>query len=139
MVTTSVESQGVQLKRGDGGGPEVFALVGQVTSFDGPSGSAAVIPVTTLDSTAIEKRMGLPDEGQISLEIIYDPAGVEQEGLRADRATRTLRNFELVLTDVAATTFSFAAFVLEFSIAGAVDAVVTGSITLEITGAVTKS
>lgn len=139
MTTTSVESQGVELRRGDGGGPEVFTLVGQITSIDGPSGSAAVIDVTTLDSVAREKRMGLPDEGQITLEGIYDPAQAQQEGLRTDRAARTLRNFELVLTDLANTTFAFSAFVLEFSLGEAVDAVVTLSVTLEITGAVTKS
>jgi hypothetical protein len=139
MATTSIESQGVQLQRGDGGGPEVFTLVGQITSIDGPSGSAAVIDVTTLDSTAREKRMGLPDEGQVTLEVIYDPANVQQEGLRSDRAARTLRNFQVVLTDLGSTTFSFSAFVLEFSRALSVDAVVTASITLEITGAETKS
>lgn len=139
MTTTSVESQGVQLKRGDGGGPEVFTLVGQLTTIEGPSGSATVIPVSTLDSTAEEKIMGLPDEGQVTLEAIYDPAHAQQEGLRTDRRDRLLRNFELLLTDAAPTTFSFAAYVLEFSLSVAVNNVVTASLTLEITGPVTKS
>ena len=43
MATGALETQGVVLKIGDGGGPEVFEAIGEVTDFDGPGGSANVI------------------------------------------------------------------------------------------------
>lgn len=138
-MTDAIETQGVEIKRGDGASPEVFTKIAEIASFDGPGGSAAVIDATSLDSTAREKLMGLADEGQFSFEMNLVPDDTAQTGLRTDRTNRTLRNFEIALTDAAATTLSFAAFVLEFAISGAVDDKVTANCTLEISGAVTWS
>ena len=137
VPSNAINAQGVALQRGNGGAPEIFNTVGEITNFDGPGGSASVIDVTTLQSVAKEKRMGLQDEGQFTFQMNLDPSDVQQAGLRADRAGRVLRNFRLVLTDVANTTLAFSAFVLEFKINGAVDLVVKASVTLEISGAVT--
>ena len=139
MASQAIESQGVQIKRGDGGGPETFTLVPEVTRVDGPSGSAAVIDVTSLDSTAKEKLMGLHDEGQITLEMNYLPADAQHQGLQDDRTNRTKRNFEVVFTDAGNTKLSFAAYVLNFNISSQVDDKVTAACTLEITGQVTRS
>lgn len=136
-MSSAIETQGTELKRGDGATPEVFTTVGEVVSFTGPGGSASVIDVTHLLSTAREKRMGLPDEGQFTFEVNLIPSDTAQIGLRTDRAARTLRNFQLVLTDVATTTLSFAAYVTGFSLSGGVDNVTKASVTLEISGAVT--
>ena len=133
----SIETQGTVLSRGDGGGPEVFAAIGEVISFQGPGGAASVIDTTNLSSAAKEKRMGLMDEGQFTFELNLDTADTMQTGLRADRTARTLRNFELALNDTATTVLSFSAYVLSFAIQGGVDAVVSASVTLEISGAVT--
>lgn len=137
MTTNAIESQGVELQRGDGGGTEVFNVIGEVISFQGPGGQASVIDVTHLLSTAREKKIGLQDEGQVTLECNLVPGDTQQIGLRDDRTNRTRRNFRLVLTDGATTTLSFAAYVLGFSIQGAVDQVVRASITLEVDGPVT--
>lgn len=134
-----IESQGVSLQRGDGGGPEVFTSIGRVSDFSGPQGSAAVIDCTTLEDTAKVKLMGLPDEGQFSFTINLDPGNAQHIGLKDDRAARTKRNFQLILTDVATTTLSFAAFVVGFAVAGTVDDKVTTACTMEISGAVTWS
>jgi len=137
-MSNALESQGVVFKRGDGATPiEVFTAVGEVTSFSGPGGSASVIDVTSLASTRKEKRMGLPDEGQLTIELNFDPTDTAQMGLKADRAARVLRNFELVLTDASTTTLSFSGYVLNFSISGKVDDKITASCTIEITGEVT--
>jgi len=139
MATNALETQGVVFKRGDGGGPEVFTAVGEVNSFDGPGGAATIIDATHLASTAREKIMGLPDEGQFSMELNLDPSDTQQIGLKDDRAARTKRNFELLLTDSPATKLSFAGFVMEFRISGGVDDKINASVTIEITGAVTWS
>lgn len=126
-----IESQGTLISVGG-------SNVGNVVSVDGPSGSAAEIDVSDLDSTAREFIMGLPDEGNVSLEVNYDTENVPQETLRAARAARTSVAIVLTLTDSPETTFTFTAFVIEFSLSAAVDDVVKASITLRITGSVTK-
>jgi predicted secreted protein len=137
MTTTYIESQGMELQRGDGASPEVFTLIDQITTLDGPDGSASEIDITTLDSTAREFAMGLKDSGSITFEAVYDPAKTQHQGLRTDWNARTLRNFQLVFTNSPATTWSFSAYVQNFSISAGVDEVVRLSVTLRISGDVT--
>lgn len=137
MATSALKTQGVQLKRGNGGSPETFTLIGEVTKFDGPGGSANEIDATSLDSTAKEWLMGLQDEGEFTFEANCVPSNAQQAGLRTDRAAATLRNFKLLLTDVGPTTLSFAAYVKEYKISGGVDDKITLNVTLRISGAVT--
>jgi hypothetical protein len=139
MSSNALESQGMVLKRGDGGSPETFTAIPEITSISGPGGSAPIIDTTDLDSTAREKRLGLADEGQVSLDINYIPANAVHAGLRSDRANRSERNFQLIFTDSPATTWSFAAFVPGFQINNEVDGVTKASVTLEVTGAITES
>ncbi len=110
-------------------------VISNVTSFDGPSGSATVIDATTLSSAAKEKLMGLPDEGQFSFEFNYDPEDASHLALTNARATRALKTFEVDFNGTDSVTFS--GYVTNFSIQGAVDDLVSGAATIEITGAVT--
>lgn len=137
MATNAMKSQGVVFKYGDGGTPEVFANVGEVVSISGPGGSAQVIDATHLASTAKEKIIGLPDEGQVTLEVNLVPGDAGQTQLRNDRLSATRRNYKIVLTDTPATTLSFAAYCMGFTISSGVDSKVSASIQLEVTGAVT--
>ena len=52
---------------GVGYGAASFAKVGEVTNIGAPSGEAAEIEVTHLESEAKEYLLGLPDEGNIEL------------------------------------------------------------------------
>ena len=139
MSSNAIESQGMTLKIGDAASPEVFTTIAEVKSFQGPGGQAQVIDVTDLSSTRREKRMGIPDEGQLSFEINYIPANTQHALLRTRRAARTLTNFQLVFTDSPVTTWDFSAYVLSFQTSGGVDGVVSASVTLEITGEITES
>lgn len=134
-----LEAQGVMIKRGDGASPELFTSIAKVKTFQGPGGSADVRDVSDLASVAVEKKMGLVDEGQFTFGGYLKPSDVPQAALRADRTARTLRNFTLTLTDSPATVLSFSAYVLEFSIDGGVNDDINLSVTLEISGAVTWS
>ena len=138
-MSEAIATQGAQFQRGDGAGTEVFTTIAEVKSFSGPGGEASEIDVTSLDSTGKEFRLGLQDEGNITLDCLLVPGDTAQEGLRADRAAGTVRNFKLILPDTATTTLSFAALVKGFSIAGGVDDVVSASVSLRVTGAVTWS
>ena len=115
--------------------PLAYVEVGEITDFDGPSGSAAVIDKTNLASTAKEKMMGLPDEGQFTLSINRQPDNAGQLAVSAARTARTQKNFKITYSDNKV--HSFAGYVLGDTWAGGVDGLVSGSITIEIDGAVT--
>lgn len=138
---TTVQSQGVTFKIGDGGSPtETFNDVGELRDVTGlRGGGATVIDASTLASTRREKVMGLPDEGQCSLSVWYDPADSQQTALEAARDSRALTNFQVTIPSTPVTTFAFSGFVLDFEVGAQIDGLVEGSVTIEITGAVTKS
>lgn len=140
MSSNALEAQGMLIKIGNGASPQVFTTISEIKTFSGPTGSAAVIDVTDLSSTAKEKRMGLADEGQLSFTINYIPDNTQHALLRTRRASREETDFKMVFTDDSpSTTWSFSAFVTGFAVSGAVDNVVEATVTLEITGSITQS
>jgi len=113
--------------------------IAEVMSFGGPSGSASVIDVTSLGSTAKEKLIGLRDEGQLTMDLFFNTDTTAlQKAMRADRASRTKRVYDIKYTDSTVTPSYdfFDAYVTGFSISGGVDDATKGSVTLEITSAV---
>ena len=140
MSSNALEAQGMLIKIGNGASPQVFSTISEIKTFSGPTGSAAVIDVTDLSSTAKEKRMGLADEGQLSFTINYIPDNTQHTLLRTRRASRVETDFKMVFTDDSpSTTWSFSAFVTGFAVSGAVDNVLEANVTLEITGSITQS
>jgi hypothetical protein len=112
-------------------------LIGEVTDFSGPGGQADVIDVTHMGSTAREKRIGIRDEGQMTLGINFVPSDTAQVALRTDRATRTMRKCVIKFNDASSNYAIFEAFCSGFSISGGVDQKVAGQVVLEIANAVT--
>ena len=115
--------------------------IATITGFKGPSGSASVIDITSLQSTAKEKAIGLRDEGQMTLDIIFDTNATSlHAAIRNDRSSRTKRIFDIVLTDQSTSgqpsAFYFDGYVTNFALQGAVDDVVKASATIEISSAV---
>jgi hypothetical protein len=140
MSSNALEAQGTLLKIGNGASPEVFTTIKEIKNFTGPGGSAAVIDVTDLSSLAKEKRMGLADEGQLSFVLHYIPNDTQHAALRTARANRSETNFKLIFTDASpASTWTFSGFVTNFSVAGGVDGVIEGNVTIEITGAIAET
>ena len=139
MSSSALETQGILIQRGDGASPEVFTTIPEIISFDGPGGSANEIDVTDLSSTAKEFRLGLKDEGDFSFEMMYIPNNTVHIGLQTDRSNRTLRNFQITLTDSPASVMTFTGYVKEFSLSGGVDDVLRASVVIRISGAVAIS
>lgn len=138
MSANAIPAQGTLLKVGSGS-PLSYATIAEINSFNGPGGSAQVIDVTDLSSTAKEKRMGLHDNGQLSFEFNYLPGDTQHELLRAAKESGEATSFQIIFADDSVTTWTFSAFVLSVSISGAVDGVVRGSVTLEITGDIAET
>lgn len=136
MASTAIAAQGIAIARF---GASTFETIPNVVSFQGPGGQASVIDVTNLASTAKEKRMGLRDEGQLSLTLHFNPDDTVHQGLRTDRSNRTRRQFRITFTDATPVTWTFYGFVTQFSVQGGVDAVVESSVTIEIDGDITEA
>lgn len=116
---------------------KTFTAIGEVKSFSGPSGAAAVIDVSHLGSTAKEKLIGVRDEGQFTFECNFQTsAGNLHKTLRDARAARTKKTFDVLLTDSAVdgnpSALYFGGYVISVPLSGGVDAAVTQSMTLEI-------
>ena len=120
-----------------------YIEIGEVQSFSGiGGGSASVIDVTHLKSTAKEKKVGLADEGQVQLEMNYIPTDAGQIALKTARSTQAGADIKIELADTgltAGTTFTFKAYVLSFGKNGGVDDIIKASSTLEISGTVTET
>jgi hypothetical protein len=112
--------------------------LGELVSFNGPSGQAAVIDVTHLLSTAKERLIGLRDEGELSMTLNYSPSDTGQSAFITDRANRTKRKFIVKMSDTAAAETSHViemkGYCMGWSIAGAVDDKISANAVIAITG-----
>ncbi len=135
----ALESQGmwVTFSTSSANNTATSAAIEEVNSVNGPSGSANVIDVTHLQSTAKEKLIGLRDEGQISLDINFIATAAIQTKLREARAARTESNIALLFNNTGRTMAAMKCFVSGFAISGAVDNKMTAAVTIEINGPVT--
>ena len=134
-MAKAIESQGITLQVSEGS-PTSFQTIANVVGFSGPGGAASVIDVTNLSSTAKEKLMGLPDEGQFSMDLNFDPDAASHIRMRDARAARQLMSFKINFTDSTPATATFNGYVLSMQYSGAVDAQVKAAVTIEIDGAV---
>ena len=74
--------------------PQTFSKVGNVQDFTPDGGTATVIDVTNMDSTAKEKRQGLQDNGNYALTYDADDTDVGQLRLLAARAAQAVVVFK---------------------------------------------
>ena len=124
-----------------------FIRVGGVSAInDIRSGTAAEIDVSDLQSTAKEFVTGLADNGSMTLTGFYDPNDEGQRTLETLRETGAINSYRIGVRNAISvgsptgfTTFSFSGFVQTFPISLGVDAAVTFTVTVRITGPITKS
>lgn len=130
-----LDAQGATLSIDDAGGTPV--LIECISSFSGFDGQASDIDVTCLTSTAKEWRQGLQDFGQFTVEVMRDPNNAGQAEMDSAKAAQSTRTFILTLASGDVATFD--GYVKSFTTAGGVDAVLTGTATIKITGLVVWS
>lgn len=130
-----LDAQGATLSIDDSGGTPV--LIECISSFSGFDGQASDIDITCLTSTAKEFRQGLQDFGQFTIDVMRDPNDPGQAELDAAKAAQATRTFILTLASGDVATFD--GYVKSFTTAGAIDAVLTGTATIKVTGNVVWS
>lgn len=138
-----IRSQGCTIWRQDDEASPVnsYAQIGQVVSIAGPTGSAGEIDVTHLSSTAREFLQSLPDWGNVTLGVIWDPvtASLQHDELWDDFIAGNTVTYQIRLSNSPQTTLTFSGFINEHPIDIAVDDKVGATITIRTTGAVTKA
>jgi predicted secreted protein len=136
MTSTALSAQGtkIELDTGTSGTPS-FTDVTNVSDISGFDGKAAEIDVTTLESTAKERRLGLQDWGTVTLATQINLKEASHAALLAAKKDGTERSFKVTLSD--GSMLAFNAFVTTFPIGAKVDSVYTGNIALSITGDIT--
>ena len=139
MSSSALDSQGLIFSYLSADSPITYTAIPEITNIAGPGGQANEIDVTDLNSTAKEFRMGLQDEGSITLDILYIPGNAAHAALRTARAGQTLTGFQITFTDSPQTLWQFNGFVLGFEISNAVDDVTKASVTIRVSGAVTEA
>ena len=135
-MANTIIGLGVALRRGDGGGPEVFTKIAQLTAVNW--GGRALDPVdsTTMDVTDGYRTFigGLLNGGQLSIEGVYDEADAGHAGLQSDMDAKTVRNFELALPAPVSKTFTIAALITSLDKNAPLDGLVTFSATMQVSG-----
>jgi predicted secreted protein len=134
-----VDGFGTQLKRGDGGAPEVFTAIGNVTSIGGPSLARETLDVTAHDTADGWREFlgGLKDGGEVSLDINYDPA--EHDSLVDDFDDDQPRSYQLVFPTSPPTTWGLKAILTGFEPEAPHDDKLAASISFKVSGKPTLS
>ena len=95
---------------------------------------------TDLDSSEREFKPTIADFGEVSFDFWYDPDDSTHTNLFNLVGTPAVKNWKTIFTDDTPATFSYAGILTSFEVSGlVVDDYAQGSITVKITGAITKS
>lgn len=128
--------QGMTLSLHDGADPGAQVDIEQITGIDGLSATTTVNDRTVMSSSAIEKSPGLPDYGNLTIDLFYDPSLTGHANLRAAAAAQDVR--EGILTFADGQTVTFQGFVSQVpSVSGSANGDFTGQAIIEVTGAPT--
>lgn len=116
---------------GDGGSPENFAVVGQVTSLGEAGSSRDLIDASAYGDDWKDYVIGQQDGAEVEVTVAYDPADTQHDAIQSAYDTAAKRNFQLRHTP-AGFQVQFPAYVTELSRGAERDGVLQLSATLKI-------
>lgn len=153
-MANELRSQGTELWYVSG--PTAVTKVGNITSFGEFGKQSPDITTTNLDSVAVEKIPGLPDNGDVGLVVNMDPLSAAHQYLDSIAGTSTRIEFLIGYSDgtvpptaaagaivapaaTARTSDKFLAGVKSFrKVVGGVDGIVGVNVSLVISGGITS-
>ncbi len=139
MATSAVSSHGTLLKVGDGADPEVFTTIAEVKDISGPSMSLNMEDATSHDSGGWREEIPtLLEAGDISFDINYT-GGTSQTILAEAQMTRERLNFQMVLPLATPVTKAFSGYVTSHEYSAPVEGILTASVTIRVSGAITTT
>lgn len=133
-----VPGKGTLLKHGVGTGPTVYTTIVQRMSIDGPDAKVETQKTTDLDSVAAEYRPTMPDGGELSMSLWWDPATATHQLLTDLITTPAVEHWEIVYADTGASLTIFDGILTGFKPGGMdPDGYLTAEIKIQVTGAIT--
>lgn len=110
-----------------------------VRTFSGLDGESTEIDTTCLTSVAKEYRLGLRDNGNISIGVFRDDSDPGQARINALLSSGQPEQFRITLNvaETGGDTYEFLGLVKSFNLDGSVDNVLEGEIGVRISGEVT--
>jgi hypothetical protein len=136
-------AQNTLLQYGNGGSPEVFVTVANISTIKGPTSSVKMEDVTS-HSTGIPWRQYQPtllDGGDLTFDMFFIPSDAGHQTFQEIYVNRGLAgssgtpvDWQLVFPDTNKTTWSFKGFVSKMDFSEPVDGVVKASCAIRITG-----
>lgn len=138
-MSKKYDAFGTQLQMGDGAMPEVFTTVAGLRDIDGPGGDTEVRDATSHDSPGQrrEKRPGFIDDGDVTLDGLYDPQDPSHVAFLVARDTRAIKNWRIVDVDDDTSTTEFAGFIKSFRRRAPYNDMLGFRAAIEVTGEVT--
>lgn len=126
----------VVMRVNDGSG---FAVVGQVLDITGPTSEFEDVDVTTRDTTDFYREFlsGLSNPGELTFEIVFDPALASHISLLTLHAARTSVAWKLTWPTATAKMCTFSGYVKAASPAIPLEGRLTCNFTVKISGGVT--
>ena len=114
-----------------------YTQINCTTTINMEDGEAADIDVTCLSSTAKEYIVGLQDSGTLSLDLNVDFSDAGYALMKTAKASGEAYGFQIELDT--GETFTFDGFVKSLPFTGAVDAAITGTASVRISGSVVEA
>lgn len=121
--------------------PAAWIKVGNISTIKASGSTASKYDVSDLDSVRVEKAIGLPDCGTVTMDNFVVDSDTGQAACLAAFSARTVQNFKVTYPGGPTPNRTFAGFISKFPEVGdaAIGKSVTGSVEIEISGTVTKS
>ncbi|MET9396280.1 phage tail tube protein [Kitasatospora sp. NPDC002965] len=131
---SAIDGFGTKLKRGDGGSPQNFTEIGEITQVGGPSLSRETYESTTHGSPFGWRTFigGLKDGGEVSADVNYDPS--VHDILAADFEDKDPRDYQLVFPDPETTTWTFEAILTGLESSAPFDDKLTATLGWKVSG-----
>jgi hypothetical protein len=142
-MTEAVHGQGIQLRVGaNAAAVTATVLLGGLTNIPPPPFTRSFLEVTAHDSPANTREYiaDLPDPGEMSVELFWTPGNATDDVITALMAETDTRLYQITWPQVAPDRiWSFRAFLTSFEPSGEVSGALTASMTLRVTGTITRS
>ena len=113
-VTAVNPGKGTLLQYGSGSPTLVYTTIAQRVSIDGPEIEVGTADTTTLDSSTKTSRPTIPDGGELSGTLFFDPQDPTHLFLYALLSSPAITPFQLIFNDVGPTTWAFNGILTKF-------------------------
>jgi predicted secreted protein len=136
VTATTFTYLGGQFQIGDGATPtENFTTITQVKQVDFGSSKVDTADVTSADNTDFSRRFVplLFDAGDVSVDVIWNPADASHQALRTAFINRAVHNFKCI-NPTGFLTYTFAGIIIGFDVKESIDKTSELSVKIKISG-----